>query len=413
MAKQKTNAQKVLSEYKKLRERIITAQAKPQLENPISVPELSAGDKNLAIDLQNMLNSLLSNNQLESLTQKLNEIIKSTNDKLEHWEKIYNAKIKRNELLAQLEPLANVLGNSFGLSDMLKELNSYSQAVSETDLEKLSDLCNKIEINFNNSKAGIRDTLLQQVKTINENYAFGIANAKAIQAIIDNPKKDSLETIADALNTSINDLTQKGIIKNDGSLSTNLSKKNLDKLKENYEALNRANNLVNETEKKGLNEIDRRVLREDIKKLQKPIGKINRKKNWTDRIKSLKAKNGAFDAFQRSVDLKGLIKVHDSSGLGTLTNEAAVQTLKVGAENAKQDRDNGMNKMQKNFEKAVYGRTVRATLKTNDVKALWELLNTRKALLAKLEKDLNVNEIKGTMAALRKTIQKLVGRKNA
>lgn len=410
--------QETLENFQSIKNSLAEANNKENLASMgLTAPNYTPEQEAIAAQLASLINELVFDeekitslqNELENANREMTTDLQVFNDK-------YNAKGNANALLSQLKPLANILGNSFGLEDAIKKLET------SEDLDILVEANKEIQEYLVTNSLGIRDALKQVAKEITTKYGFGITNANNITQLI-NSASATPEELATVLNISINQLIDKKII-TDATLHSNLSSKQQETLQSNYNILNRANKLA---EKTVLTKAERDQLEKDIHDLQKigkskmakkssdMVAKLDKKTHVTKRVQRLKAKYGSFETFQRSVDvnLNTLIKAHDISSLSTLTDETKTKNITNQATEALNARTTGDIKMQKQKEKAVYSRQVRKAMSKGDADAIKDLVQKRQDIIKSLETKLGVKGIKHTMKELRKVDKKIVGRNNA
>lgn len=408
--------QAILKDFASIKNSLAVANAKKDLAPMgLTAPNYTPEQEAIATQLASLINGLVfDEKQIALLQSKLENANRKMTTDLQVFNAKYNAKGNANALLSQLKPLANILGNSFGLEDAIKKLET------SKDLGILAKANEEIQKNLATNNSGIRDALKQVAKEITTKYGFGITNADTITKLI-NTANATPEGLATALNTSIKELMDKKIITN-ATLHTSLSSKQQATLQTNYNTLNRANELA---EKAVLTQAEREQLGRDIHNLQKigqskmakkssdMVTKLDKKTHVTKRVQRLKAKYGSFEAFQRSVDLNVLIEAHDISSLSTLTDEAKTKNITNQAAEALNARTMGNIKIQKQKEKAVYSRQVRRAMSKGDADAIKDLVQKRQDIIKSLETKLGVKGIKHAMKELRKVDKKIVGRKNA
>lgn len=411
--------QAILKDFESIKSSLAVANAKKDLASMgLTAPNYTPEQEAIATQLASLINGLVfDEKQISLLQSKLENANKKMTTDLQVFNAKYNAKGNANALLSQLKPLANILGNSFGLEDAIKKLET------SKDLGILAKANEEIQKNLATNNSGIRDALKQVAKEITTKYGFGITNADNITKLI-NTANATPEGLATVLNTSIKELMYKKII-TDATLHTNLSSKQQATLQTNYNTLNRANELAKKANTVSLTQAEREQLGRNIHDLQKigqskmakkssdMVTKLDKKTHVTKRVQRLKAKYGSFEAFQRSVDLNTLIKAHDDSSLSTLTDEAKTENITNQAAEALDARTMGNIKMQKQKEKAVYSRQVRRAMSKGDADAIKDLVQKRQDIIKSLETKLGVKGIKHAMKELRKVDKKIVGRKNA
>lgn len=405
-----------LREFEALKPRCATAAAKPDLATlGLSAPAYTPEQEALAVQINNLLTGLIRDEKkLEELQGKLHQANKKIEADLNSFDKKYNAKSNAASLIAQLEPIAKVLGNTYGLEDRIRSLRK------DGDLAGLANQCEETKRHLATNKSGILTDLKRVANEITDKYKFGISNATNIETLISNPSV-APETLAAALNTAISELIAKKIIK-DAKLTTMLNQKDMATLQANYTTLNRANAIA---EKAVLTQAEREQLEKDIEDLQKAgqtrtakraekrLEQLKTRNQTRRRVQRLQAKFGSVDAFQRSVDLDNLIEAHDVSSLSTLTQEDKANEITRNAAEAQLARTSGNIRKQKEKENITYSRQVRRAISRGDAGAIRELVQKRQDIIARLENKLGVREIKGAMRELRKVDRQIVGRKNA
>lgn len=405
-----------LRKFEILKAQCAAASTKPDLASlGLSAPAYTPEQEAIAVQLADLQKGLIiDEKKLEELEGKLHQANKKIEADLVSFDKKYNAKGKAAALIAQLEPIAKILGNDYGLENRIKALKNNG------DLVGLANACEAAQNHLNANRAAILGDLKRVATEITSKYKFGITNGAAIQTLASNPTT-APEALAAALNTAIEELKTKKII-TDAKLHTQLNAKSMANLQANYATLNRANELA---EQAILNQAQREQLEKDIYDLQrtgkskiarqtaKQLPKLNARTHVTKRVQKLKSKYGSFDAFQRSVDLDKLIEAHDVSSLSTLTDETKTKDIQRQAAEAEIAKANGDIKLQRQKERAVYSGQVRRAMSRGDAEAIKTLVQKRQDIIGSLETKLGVKGIKRAMKELRKIDKKIVGRKNA